>query len=122
MQAKSASSTERALAVVAIVLLIFAAWRLWAMAGRSYHPYSFYQVGRLFVCAAWITTCIVLWRKRLVPAAVAAAIIAFWFNPAAPIHMRRYEWPPYDRAGAVASIVAAAYLAWKIKSEASHPV
>lgn len=121
MQAKSPASTERALAIVAIVLLIVAAWRLWAMAGYGYHPYSFYQVGRLFVCAAWVTTCIVLSRKRLVAAAVAAAIVAFWFNPAMPIHMRRYEWPPYDRAGAIASVVAAAYLAWSARREASHP-
>jgi len=108
----STSDPEQSLTITAAVLLVVAAWRLWSMGGIGYHPYSFYQFGRFIVCSAWIVTAFAMWRRKIVSLAVISILVAYCFNPIAPIRMPRYQWPPYDHYGAAASVVAAAYLGW----------
>jgi hypothetical protein len=101
-----------ALETTTTALLLVSAIQLYGMGSLGYHPYSYYQIGRVVACAAWVLTAYLFWRYKATPLAVIAVVVAYIFNPIVPLHMRRYQWPPYDHAGALASLVAAALLAY----------
>jgi len=102
---------KTAVEVLVVVLLLFAAWRLHDMTA-GFHPYSFYQFGRLIVFAAWGGSAYVFWQRRIHVVAFLSVIMALWFNPFMPVHMRRFEWAPYDVLGMWLSLICALGLAW----------
>src|SRR5579872_2937944 len=99
---------ERQIDWLIIAALIASAILLWSAPG--YHPYVYFQLLRWVVCT---TAGFAAWRFaqcRWYLGTVLLILIAILFNPLSPIHMRRWEWPTYDRLGAVVALVASALL------------
>jgi hypothetical protein len=101
-------SERQADKLIVVGLVVSALW-LWS-AAHGYHPYAYYQFMRWVVCAS---AGVAAWRlaghHRYV-VTVALILLAILFNPISPIHLRRYQWPPFDQLGAVVSLVAAVML------------
>jgi hypothetical protein len=113
---------QRAITIVAVAWLLFAALQLNTMATFERHPYSLYTTGRFVVCGAWVLSALVAYHRKWWFGCAAAAAVALVFNPFLPVHMTRYEWRPWDIAGMLASLVAAAFLGWTLWRERSGEV
>ncbi|HTW86061.1 MAG TPA: DUF6804 family protein [Candidatus Sulfotelmatobacter sp.] len=116
MKRFSTSSIE----ITAILLLLLAAWRLHDMGSYGYHPYSFYQFGRLIVLAAWFTAAYLFWNARIVLLVLISVFVGAWFNPFVPVRMRRVEWVPYDNAAVWLSVTCAVLIAWLAYHRRAH--
>jgi len=95
--------------LIAIGLLLIAAWYLHGTAG--YHRYSYYESLRNWVTLAWIAAGIRFYTHRWYPVTVLAVIIAVLFNPISPVTMRKWQWQPYDHWTMIFSLAAAVVLA-----------
>jgi hypothetical protein len=108
---------RRAITVVAVVALLFAAVQLNEMAAYGRHPYSLYTTGRFVVCSAWVLVAVIAYERRFLVGVIAAAAIALLFNPFLLVHMSRNEWRPWDLAGMVACLLTAGVLGWALWRE-----
>jgi hypothetical protein len=102
-------SQRRALALAVIVLCVFSSYRLYAMTVGG-HPYSFYETSRLVVFFTGALAAYYFYSKRATVAAIVSAVFALFFNPFAPLRMRRFEWAPYDDWGALLALVGALFV------------
>jgi hypothetical protein len=108
--------------VAAALVLLIAAYTLFAASNHSGYAYGYgygsrmYEEGvyferlRMIVCGAWIFAAIRFYVMRWFPAVFVSGIIAWLFNPIEPVTMRRYEWQPYDHWTMILSVVAAVVL------------
>jgi hypothetical protein len=80
-------------------------------AASNYHPYVFYQWLRwaVFLGAgfgAWRFGVRSWWLATLL-----LGLLSILFNPFSPFRLSRYQWQPYDVAGAIVCFAMAALLA-----------
>jgi Family of unknown function (DUF6804) len=81
---------------------LFAAVLLVVALGQ--HPYSYYTFLRWAVCASALVVAWSAWHSRAQWAAFPFIVVAFLFNPLAPIYMTRAHWRPVDIACATAFV------------------
>jgi hypothetical protein len=78
--------------LIAIVLL------LWAL---DHHAYGYYQILRWVVCGTAAYSAFIAVDLKKIPWAWALGIIAVFFNPIIPIHLRRDSWAIIDVIAAI---------------------
>jgi hypothetical protein len=91
---------------ITVVALLFWAAILLSNAA-AWHRYAYYETLRNVVFGAWVAAAFRFWIFRWFPAVLLAAIVAWLFNPIAPITMRKWQWQPYDHWTMLLSIGAA---------------
>jgi hypothetical protein len=87
---------------------------LWA---AERHPYGYYELMRWVIALTWAFTAWRFYRYGWPIVAALGVLVVVLHNPISPIHMRRWEWRPYDVATALASIAAVGML-WYLSREA----
>jgi len=98
------------LAILAFVTLLIGAYYLSDSGG--YHRYYYYQNMRLIVFVSWLLAAYCFYRYKWIIASVLAIPVIVLFNPLIPMHMRKFEWQPYDHATMLLSGAAAIAIAW----------
>lgn len=106
------SSFDNALKLEAVAIAgLVVAGLMSGSAASGYHPYAFYQWLRW---AVFLGAGFGAWRfgvRNWWLATLLLGLLSILFNPFNPFRLSRYQWQPYDVAGAIVCFVTAALLA-----------